>query len=82
MGVLGQRLAAATAWAERIRPPWYLTLGALSVLAGILAYLELDLPLVARVVILACLVALYVVPLLVAVVRSFRAGLRNDDRLT
>ncbi len=52
---------------------------ALFALSVLLDYLNLEVPLAAQFLIVVLLVAFYVVPWLVAVVRNFAAGYRRSD---
>jgi hypothetical protein len=79
---VGKQVVAAAAWAERVRPRWYVTWVLLAVVGVVLDHVGVVVPRPVQAVVLAGLALLYLLPLAVAVVRNFREGFRGDDPVT
>ena len=82
VSLLGQRVVAAAAWVTRVRPAWPVVVVGLLVAGVVLDRLRLDMPPLVEAAVLVVLALLYVFPVLVTVVQSFRAGLRGDESAT
>jgi 4-amino-4-deoxy-L-arabinose transferase-like glycosyltransferase len=70
---------AAAGWAERARPRSLVVAAALIAASVLLDYWDRQLPLAVRFLVALLLVAFYVLPWLVAIVRSFTAGYRGHE---